>query len=162
MKAVQIKGQEMYRKKGTGNVVWKYYVVDATAEELDALKAIKGDYYRETSEPVMYNGKLITCPLLFENNWEGDVIDYNVTANNRLVIDKLAMLKAESIMKSVGDDTLKVAIANKIANESIGDLFQRRSSTSIGGAIGKTETKSEDSASENVETPASVENVDDL
>jgi hypothetical protein len=162
MKAVQIKGQEFYRKKGTGNPVWKYYIVDATSAELEALKAIKGDYYRETSEPVMYNGKEIMCPLLFENNWVGDVVTYNITSNNKLVIDQLAMLKAESIMKSVQDDTLKNAIAAKIANESVGDLFTRRNIASIGGAINKTENNSTPSVEENVEETTSVNNVDDL
>lgn len=162
MKAVQIPGLEFYRKKGTGNIVWKYYVVDATSTELDALKAIKGDNYRETSEPVMYNGKEITCPLLFENNWVGDVVTYNITPNNKLVIDQLAMLKAESIMKSVQDDTLKGAIATKIANESIGDLFTRRNSATVGGAIGKTVVNEGNSTPENVEETTNADNVDDL
>jgi hypothetical protein len=110
----------------------------------------------------MYNGKEITCPLLFESNWVGDVVTYNITPNNKLVIDQLAMLKAESIMKSVKDDTLKNAIATKIANESVGDLFTRRNVASVGGAIGKTVVTEGSSTPENVEETTNAGNVDDL
>ena len=102
MRATEVPGVNGVYVSKKGNDTFKY-TVTGTPEELAALKAAKGVFYRENE-----NG----TPLLFFPEYAGPACDLIITRNNNVIPDRTLQKKLNSMVKQAGGNLGAAAAAD--------------------------------------------------